>query len=285
MTRLGRGLVAVSVALLCAASPERSRAADADPSIPPQRPPELGGGLGGALPEAPQPLQPTPPKDRAGPPGVPDSSNPLPAAPSPDGPTAGSLPDPAGGERPVFDEEEAQRCELALRGAGVDFELREALDEPPDCGAERPLALLALPGEVEVVGSSVLVRCAAALALARWVEEVVVPSAVLHLDTAVDGLLVSTTYQCRDRRGGGTPSQHAFANAVDVMGVTFADGTSMLVRERPDSAEPVRAFQAAIRGGACAYFTTVLGPATDAAHGDHLHLDLKQRPGGYRICQ
>lgn len=281
MTQLGPGRAVALVALLCAASPERSRAADADPPIPPQRPPELEQ----ALPEVPPPLQPTPPKDGAPPPSQPAASDPPPAGPLPDGPTAGSLPDPAADERPTFDEDEARRCELALRGSGVGFELREALDEPPGCGAERPLALLALPQAVEVVGTAVLVRCAAALALARWVEEVVVPSAMLHLDTAVDGLLVSTTYQCRDRRGGGTPSQHAFANAVDVMGVTFANGSSMLIQERPDSAEPVRAFQAAIRGGACAYFTTVLGPTTDAAHGDHLHLDLKQRPGGYRICQ
>ena len=42
---------------------------------------------------------------------------------------------------------------------------------------------------------------------------------------------------------------------------------------------------AAIRGAACLYFTTVLGPGSNAAHDDHLHLDVKARNGGYRICE
>ncbi|MFD0463084.1 extensin family protein [Microvirga aerilata] len=48
---------------------------------------------------------------------------------------------------------------------------------------------------------------------------------------------------------------------------------------------PESAFQAAVQKAACPIFTTVLGPGSDAAHGDHLHLDLRQRKGDYRICQ
>jgi hypothetical protein len=29
----------------------------------------------------------------------------------------------------------------------------------------------------------------------------------------------------------------------------------------------------------------VLGPGSDAFHDDHLHLDLAERRGGYRLCQ
>ena len=35
----------------------------------------------------------------------------------------------------------------------------------------------------------------------------------------------------------------------------------------------------------CARFTTVLGPGSDWYHEDHIHLDLAERRGGYRICQ
>ncbi|MGR3491611.1 MAG: extensin family protein [Shimia sp.] len=38
------------------------------------------------------------------------------------------------------------------------------------------------------------------------------------------------------------------------------------------------------RGG-CLSSPTVLGPGTDAALADHFHFDVKQRRGGYRICQ
>ncbi|MFD2843675.1 extensin family protein [Paracoccus cavernae] len=29
----------------------------------------------------------------------------------------------------------------------------------------------------------------------------------------------------------------------------------------------------------------MLGPGTNAAHDNHLHLDIKARKGGFRICQ
>ena len=40
----------------------------------------------------------------------------------------------------------------------------------------------------------------------------------------------------------------------------------------------------AITEAACLYFTTVLDPGSDAAHQNHLHLDVKERRGGYRYC-
>ena len=36
---------------------------------------------------------------------------------------------------------------------------------------------------------------------------------------------------------------------------------------------------------ACARFSTVLGPGSDAFHNDHIHVDNIERHGGYRICQ
>jgi Extensin-like protein C-terminus len=36
---------------------------------------------------------------------------------------------------------------------------------------------------------------------------------------------------------------------------------------------------------ACARFPTVLGPGSDWYHEDHIHLDLMERRGNYRICQ
>ncbi|MGO9944240.1 MAG: extensin family protein [Rhodoblastus sp.] len=44
-------------------------------------------------------------------------------------------------------------------------------------------------------------------------------------------------------------------------------------------------FMTQIRESACARFTTVLGPGSDGYHEAHVHVDLKLRKGGYRICQ
>jgi hypothetical protein len=48
---------------------------------------------------------------------------------------------------------------------------------------------------------------------------------------------------------------------------------------------PEGAFRIAVQRGACSIFTTVLGPGSDAAHANHLHLDMRGRRGDYRICQ
>jgi hypothetical protein len=42
-----------------------------------------------------------------------------------------------------------------------------------------------------------------------------------------------------------------------------------------------------VRQAACGWFTTVLGPGSDEAHHDHLHVDIQQHGSSdrYRICQ
>jgi len=46
-----------------------------------------------------------------------------------------------------------------------------------------------------------------------------------------------------------------------------------------------RDFRDGLRKSACARFTTVLGPGSDGSHEDHIHVDLLERRGGYRICE
>lgn len=177
-------------------------------------------------------------------------------------------------------------CERALSRRGARFEVIGAIADGT-CGAPRALAF---EGTANVtVQPAATVRCSVALATARWLEEVVQPAARLHLGKKVDGVAAAASYSCRTRRNGsGTTdrlSEHAFANAIDVSAIVLNDGTRVPVKARPDSPDPERAFQAAIRGGACAYFSTVIGPTTDAAHDDHLHFDLAPRRGGSRYCR
>ncbi|GAB5376209.1 MAG: extensin family protein [Acuticoccus sp.] len=177
-------------------------------------------------------------------------------------------------------------CRADLAATGAVFETMAAIDDA-GCGAPAPVRVSAV-GDVALSSPAVL-RCDAALALARWITDVVMPSAVLHLGAEVETVGAGSSYVCRKRRtdGGGATklSEHALANAVDIGFVRLADGRQVVVAPRPDSAAPERAFQAAVRGGGCALFTTVLGPGTNALHADHLHLDRAYRRGGYRICQ
>lgn len=187
---------------------------------------------------------------------------------------------------PRFDLTEATACEATLRRNGVRFERLDPIDDGGGCGTQRPLEIAEV-GDGITISGNVRLRCQTALALHEWVDQVVVPSAQTHLGTDLTEVRISTSYQCRRRNNAATGklSEHAFANGVDVMAFVFEDRPPIPVTARPESAEAERAFQAAARGGACAYFTTVLGPGSDAAHNGHFHLDLAERSSGYRICQ
>ena len=95
------------------------------------------------------------------------------------------------------------------------------------------------------------------------------------------------SYTCRRRNNlpTGKLSEHAFGNAIDIMSFQFEEGDPIPVEPRMDDHTIEEAFQRAVRATSCLYFTTVLGPGANAAHADHLHMDIAQRNGGYRLCQ
>ena len=94
-------------------------------------------------------------------------------------------------------------------------------------------------------------------------------------------------YICRRRNNApdGKLSEHSFGNAIDIMAFRFAEGEPIRVEPREREGTMAEAFQRAVRAGSCLYFSTVLGPGTDASHADHLHMDIKERNGGFRLCQ
>ena len=188
--------------------------------------------------------------------------------------------------QPPADPAAVAACEAELSKEGVKFTVGENIPGAGACGVYRPIHLETLPGNVEVSGKPT-VTCAVAQSLAQWMKEVVVPSALLHLKAHPSVLHIATSYQCRNRNNAskGKISEHAFGNAVDILGISFAERGDVDVAVRIDDSTPDRAFQAAIRGGACAFFTTVLGPTTNAAHASHFHLDMIRRRNGYRLCE
>lgn len=93
----------------------------------------------------------------------------------------------------------------------------------------------------------------------------------------------------RGRNGStkGKLSEHAFGNAIDILGLTLGGGGKVMVIEFPEANGGRRSFLEAMRTSACGYFTTVLGPGTDEAHANHYHVDLGKHGSSdrYRICQ
>ncbi|MXN49998.1 extensin [Shinella sp. AETb1-6] len=189
-------------------------------------------------------------------------------------------------ERPKESAADEAACRVALQKIGAVFKEVPAIEDGKACGIDKPLLLSALKDGVKVEPPAT-VRCDTALQLARWVEGSVAPA----LSTAMPGETVSqvsqaSAYVCRNRNNAetGRISEHAFGNAIDIAGFTLKSGKTITIRPADKDPSLEGAFQRAITEAACLYFTTVLDPGSDAAHENHLHLDVKERRGGYRYC-
>ncbi|ESR25974.1 hypothetical protein N177_1309 [Lutibaculum baratangense AMV1] len=182
------------------------------------------------------------------------------------------------------DPAEETACRARLAALAAEWEEVETLKEGR-CGLSRGVRLAEAAG-LELVPAATL-NCRTAEALTLWLRDDVIPAAERHLDMAPTGVMIGGSYVCRGRNGrrGARLSEHAFGNAADVGTLVF-DEKAVQVKLRADDGNPKRAaFQKEIRAAACERFTTVLGPGTDLAHRNHLHLDLRQRKNGYRLCQ
>jgi hypothetical protein len=127
-----------------------------------------------------------------------------------------------------------------------------------------------------------ILRCTMAEAIAHWVREEAA-ARVLDLGSSLKAVENLASFDCRGRNGvaGAKLSEHGKANALDIHSLRLWSGR---VVELTDTRVP-RDFREGLRKSVCAQFTTVLGPGSDGSHEDHIHVDLLQRRGGYRICE
>ncbi|UWQ18530.1 extensin family protein [Jannaschia sp. M317] len=168
-------------------------------------------------------------------------------------------------------------CLAALK-TGATFDLMPPLEtENPQCGIAPRVRLSAVgPARLAPVETA----CETALRLAAW-RAYVLPEAESQLGIPVTELAHQGSYNCRPIRGGTRMSTHATARAIDIRGVTLADGRLLPLSGNWSGDGPEAAFWRGLRDGGCDWFTTVLGPDFNAAHADHLHL----QSGGWGTCR
>ncbi|RNF35182.1 extensin-like domain-containing protein [Paracoccus methylarcula] len=230
-----------------------------------------------------------PESDAPTPPGKPDE------APEPAEPRAPAQPVEEAGPPAWKDLRENDReyaaCRLALSLLGSVYEeIQPVTDaDDPDCGIARPLRVTEILPGLELEGGAEM-RCDTARALGFWARDFLRPAAATLPDSPrLTGLRLGSTYSCRARAGTGKKrpklSEHALGNAVDIAAFLFDGAEPLPVQPREDSGDRFEAFQRSARATACLYFTTVLGPGSNEAHDDHLHLDVKSRKNGWRLCQ
>ncbi|WP_439149866.1 extensin-like domain-containing protein [Sulfitobacter sp.] len=180
-------------------------------------------------------------------------------------------------------------CLAQLDAMGVTYTEAEPLipEDDADCGILRPLMVSEISAGV-VISPSAMLRCETATALALWTKDFVLPASERLSDRgALTAIENGSGYVCRRRNNlpTGKLSEHAFGNAFDVMAFRFEDGSRLAIEPRETEGSMAEAFQDAVRGAACMDFSTVLGPGSNAAHADHLHLDIIARTSGYRLCE
>jgi len=208
-------------------------------------------------------------------------------ASQPDEQTTGQMQGPPRPPLTVASEpdEEHQACLKELTAMGATFKEITRIDDGNGCGIDKPIALSSpLPGIAFKPEGKM--RCEAALALAQWVKESVIPSAAALDNGKIVTINQASTYICRLRNNAATGriSEHARGNAIDIASFTFENGRTVAIEPRREDPTLTGAFQRAASASACLYFTTVLDPESDAAHETHFHLDVIERNGGFRYC-
>jgi hypothetical protein len=188
---------------------------------------------------------------------------------------------------------EDEGCLARLRAAGVEFDIPTVpVATRGACAIEIPVRLKSVTaraqGSTEVrLPEEPTISCEFAERLTAWLGQLVVPVIAGRMSATLRAVRTGPGYQCRNRNGAptGKLSAHAIGKAIDISAFELSNGK--LISIKPDGDEAMRSVVGSVRTAACGWFTTVLGPGSDAAHAEHLHVDLLLHGTSdrYRICQ
>jgi hypothetical protein len=176
-------------------------------------------------------------------------------------------------------------CRLVLTEAIAIAPSIPPITGPGECGGDDLVRLeaIVLPDARRItVKPAAVLRCEMATAIANWVREDTAPL-MAALGSEITELDNFDSFECRGRNRvkGAKLSEHGKANALDVRGFRLANGTMLSLTDRTVARETREKVLASV----CSRFSTVLGPASDWYHEDHIHLDLRERRNNYKICQ
>jgi hypothetical protein len=167
-------------------------------------------------------------------------------------------------------------CLADLGASGARFDPVPDTYAAPGCNKLGTVQLMALAGDRAPLSISNLgpVRCSVAKAFGDWARFGVDRAARQILGSPVAKIETMGSYNCRNVAGTDVRSAHARAEAIDVSGFVLADGRRIVLKRDWDGGDAAtREFLRVVHKSACKRFGTVLGPAFNAAHADHFHLE------------
>lgn len=142
------------------------------------------------------------------------------------------------------------------------------------CGVANPVRITSVDGVA--LSQPAIMDCDTAKALSAWVQRGLQPA----FGGQVTRLQVAGHYVCRTRnhKRGARLSEHSRGKAIDISGLTLANGQTLSIL-RDWRGRQGRALKAAHKA-ACGPFGTTLGPGSDGMHEDHLHFDTARHRNG-----
>lgn len=186
--------------------------------------------------------------------------------------------------RPVAVSPAARLCLAGLGQTGSRFTPVADRYYGAGCSTVGTVSLAALRGDdasFQLAGLGP-VTCPLAETLAAWARFGVDRAARQVLGSPLVRIETMGSYNCRDVAGTARRSAHATAQAIDVAGFVLADGRRITVAGDWSGGDPAaQRFLRIVHQSACKRFGTVLGPAYNAAHRDHLHMEATGTAGGF----
>lgn len=174
--------------------------------------------------------------------------------------------------------EDRQLCDQALATTSLRF--TRLADSVPQAGCPLENALRVQNADT-ALSSSFLATCPLAVGFALFERHGLQPVAQEVFGQPVVRIEHVGSFACRSIAGSQRPSQHSYANALDIVGFRLRDGQRISVlQDWPKEGDKAR-FLRLVRDAACDSFNVTLGPDYNAAHRDHFHLDM----GRWRICR
>lgn len=177
-----------------------------------------------------------------------------------------------------------QQCLARLGQSGASYSPLPSRYDAPGCTQINAVSLTALQGDASrfAIGNIGPVTCATAATFAGWARYGVDRAARVHLGAGLARIETFGSYSCRNVAGSNRRSAHARAEAIDIAAFVLSDGRRVSVNDDWNGGTAAeRAFLRVVRDSACKRFGTVLSPEYDAAHADHLHLEV----GGRSFCR
>ena len=179
--------------------------------------------------------------------------------------------------------DDIESCFQKLRAIGAKFTIAAATVDYGKCSVQNPVNLRSITTKNNTIDlpEAPLLNCKFALQFSKWLSESGAPILSAQLDSPVERISTGPGFECRGRNGDGSAkvSEHGYGNAVDISTFRLRNGKTLSVGDSN--------LLPGVRASACGYFTTVLGPGSNAAHATHFHFDMgvHGKSGNYRICE